>query len=129
MCGNEGTCLLEIEFVLKTGKRREFVRSLEGLHSHEGIGHLRTVVFEDCEEPGHLIWIADWTSRAALEEYIESDEFRVLLGGLRVLGTVMDCRVIDEATTSVPVSSLLDRTPNERRFVRFDPGRTGRNPR
>lgn len=119
---NVGISLLEIEFVLKPGKRREFIRSFQGLQGHEGEGHVRSTIFEDSEEPGHLIWIGEWTSRITLDAYMRGDRFGVLLGGIRVLGSVTDCRVIDEATVSVDTSvGASGRKLQERQFTRFDP--------
>lgn len=103
-------CILEIDFTLKSGKRREFNRSLEDLRSLEGEGHIRTTVFEDREEPGHILWVADWTNKTKLEEYLRSDGFGVLLGGLRVLGNLTRCRVVDDAG----VLSLRDAEPVSR---------------
>lgn len=110
-----GTCCLEIEFTLKPGKRREFTRSFEDLICHEGEGHVKTTVYEDREEPGHMIWTATWTSRGALEQYLRSEDFGVLLGGLRVLSTNASCRLIDGV--QVPVGS---RTPTELKSVQID---------
>jgi quinol monooxygenase YgiN len=87
-------CRLEIEFILKPGKRREFSRSCEDLQGHEGDGHIRTTVYEDRDEPGHMLWVADWTSRGALEGYMRTDKFGVLVGGLRVLSVLENCRVV-----------------------------------
>jgi len=116
--GNVGTCLLEIELTLKPGKRREFNRSIEDLRSHEGHGHIRTTVYEDREEPGHMIWVADWANRQALNEYLRSDAFGVLLGGLRVLGVVTECRVVDESGSPAPGEGA--RALKETRYLRID---------
>jgi len=121
--GSVGTCLLEIEFALKPGKRREFNRSLEDLRSQEGHGHIRTTVYEDREEPGHMIWVADWACRQALDDYLSSDAFGVLMGGLKVLGVVTECRIVDESCPSQTVgegSPSRARTLGEKRFLRFD---------
>lgn len=119
--GTVRACSIEIEFTLKPGKRREFSRSFEDLHGHEGEGHIRTTVYEDREEPGHMIWIADWVDRLALERYMRGDKFGVLIGGLRVLGTLTSCRLVDE--TRAPNSSgafPTERLPRESRWVQID---------
>ena len=90
-----GNCHLEIEFTLKPGKRREFGRTLEDHQSQKRSGHIRTVVYEDRDEPGHMLWVADWVDRECLEDYMRSDDFVVLVGGLIVLSTVSYCRLID----------------------------------
>jgi quinol monooxygenase YgiN len=118
---NAGSCCLEIEFSLKPGKRREFSRSFEDLICHEGEGHVKTSVFEDREEPGHMIWVATWGSRGALEQYLRSSEFGVLIGGLKVLSTHADCRLLDEL--QAPISSgqvPAERVPWETKVTRID---------
>ncbi|MCC7153633.1 MAG: antibiotic biosynthesis monooxygenase [Bryobacterales bacterium] len=89
------SCVLEIEFTLRYEKRREFNRSIEDLRNLEGDGHIRTSIFEDREEPGHFLWASDWTDRSKLEDYLHSERFGVLIGGLRVLGNLMRCRLVD----------------------------------
>ena len=116
-------CILEIEFTLRHGKRREFNRSIEDLRSLEGDGHIRTCVFEDREEPGHMLWASDWTSRLKLEEYLHSESFGVLLGGLRVLGDLSCCRLIGEpgAVSTNPAAGTSRRTPQDSRASRVEP--------
>ena len=84
-------CYLEIEFVLKPGKRREYTRFTEELRGSEGAGHLRSAAYEDLEHPGHILRISEWESLRALECYLRGDRFRVMVGGIRVLGTISDC--------------------------------------
>lgn len=119
--GSSGVCWLEIEFVLKPGKRREFARSFEDLICQEGEGHIKSAVFEDRDEPGHMIWVATWSSRAAVEAYMQSDQFGVVIGGLRVLSSRTDCRLIDEVHAAVATGAIpARRTPQESRFTPID---------
>jgi quinol monooxygenase YgiN len=112
-----GSCCLEIEFKLKPGKRREFARSFEELICHEGEGHVKTTVFEDREEPGHMIWVASWSSRESLEAYLKGEQFGVLIGGLRILSSLTDCRLIDAGWgESSPKSISGSRLTRESRF-------------
>jgi quinol monooxygenase YgiN len=115
------TCLLEIEFTLKPEKRREFNRSVEDLRSLEGEGHLRTAVYEDRELTGHMIWISDWRDRTTLNVYIQSDSFRVLLGGLTVLGTVLECRLVDGSGSCATPSTSSERVMREMSFFEVGP--------
>jgi quinol monooxygenase YgiN len=116
-----GTCCLEIEFSLKPGKRREFTCSLEDMLCHEREGHIKTTVYEDRDEPGHMMWVADWANRKALEEYLRGEEFGVLIGGLRVLCVQANCRLVDEVSAPAPARSLpAERTPGETRLTPVD---------
>lgn len=122
MCsGTGGTCSLEIEFTLKPGKRREFTRSFEHQICDEGEGHIKTTVYEDREEPGHMIWIASWASREALERYMRTDEFGVLIGGLRILSSLTNCRLVDDIRApSVKTWAPAERSHWESRFTLID---------
>jgi len=80
------SCLLEIEFLLSPEKQREFAQSLE--------------LLEDRGEPHHLLWISKWLDLQELERYTELDQFRVLMGGLRLLTTIVDCRIVTLDTSN-----------------------------
>jgi quinol monooxygenase YgiN len=119
--GSAGTCCLEIEFRLKPGKRREFARSFEDLICHEGEGHIKTTVYEDREEPGHMMWVATWISRKTLEDYLRGEQFGVLIGGLRVLSTESNCRLVNEVRPFASMGSLpAERNLNETNFTPID---------
>lgn len=116
-----GTCSLEIEFTLKPGKRREFARSFEDLICHGGEGHIKSTIFEDREEPGHMMWVELWSSRESLEAYMRGESFGVLIGGLRVLSSQTECRLIDESVGTVASKSIpAHRSPKESRFTPID---------
>ena len=102
-------CLLEIDYHLRAEKRREFTQSASSLIQCEGEGHVRTVVYEDRDEPDHILWVEEWTGRDVLERYLSTDAFLALLGGLRALGTVLDCRVIELSAATHATSGTLPR--------------------
>lgn len=87
--------LLEIDFQLRSEKRREFNSSLESLFSSADTGHLRASAYEDRDDGNHLLLVLEWDGRPGLDSYLESREYGTLLACLRVLGTVTDCRVVD----------------------------------
>lgn len=86
-------CLLEIEFMLLPQKRREFAQSLEFL-TGPGQGMVRRSVFVDRDEPERILWVEQWGNRQLLESHLETADFRALVGGLRTLGNVVDCRLV-----------------------------------
>ena len=100
-------CLLEIEFSLLPQKRREFAQSLE-LLTGSGQGFVRRSVYVDRDEPERVLWVEEWSSREMLEAHMETPAFRALIGGLKVLGNVLDCRVIDFASEA-PASTAKTR--------------------
>lgn len=87
-------CLLEIEFTLLPQKRREFAQSLEFLTGSEQ-GLIRRSVYVDRDEPERVLWVEEWSNLETLEGHLETAGFRALVGGLRVLGNVLDCRLVD----------------------------------
>jgi len=94
------SCLLEIEFRLSPQKRREFVQSLELFLATGDSVTSRIRLLEDRAEPDHLLWISEWLDVKELEDYTQVDQFRALMGGLRLLSTILDCRIVTlEANT------------------------------
>ena len=87
-------CLLEIEFLLSPEKRREFAQSLELFGGDDDPTRNRNCLLEDRTEPDHLLWISKWFDLHELERYTERDQFRALMGGLRLLTTIVDCRIV-----------------------------------
>ena len=87
-------CLLEIEFTLLPQKRREFAQSLEFM-SGSWQGMIRRSIYIDRDEPERVLWVEEWSHREMLETHLETPAFRALVGGLRILGNVIDCRLID----------------------------------
>ncbi len=117
-------CSIVIEFTLKPGKRREFSRSFEDFIGHERDGHIRTTVFEDREEPGHMVWMADWQDRAPAEEYLHSEQFGILLGAIRVLSSDASYRLIAESSEPGNFPLLpTERRPSNQEYIEFDPTR------
>jgi len=90
-------CLLEIEFALLPQKRREFAQSLD-LLTGTGHGLVRRSVYIDRDEPERILWVEAWATRELLEAHLETEIFRGLIGGLRILGNVLDCRLVDLAS-------------------------------
>jgi quinol monooxygenase YgiN len=78
---------IEIRFRLNLEKRIEFLQSSESLICCEGDGHIRTTVFEEPDQPGLMVWRSVWSDRDKLNAYLDGARFKVLMGGIRALGT------------------------------------------
>jgi quinol monooxygenase YgiN len=116
-----GTCSLEIEFTLKPGKRREFAQSFGELVGHEVDGQIKSTVFEDREEPEHMVWVARWKSRQTLEKFMKGKQFAILVGGLKVLSVSTVCQLIDEERDAPATEAVHARhVPRESRFSEVD---------
>lgn len=86
-------CLLEIEFLLLPQKQREFAQSLEFLTTARQ-GLVRRSIYVDRDELERILWVEEWATRQTLETHLETEAFKALIGGLRTLGNVLDCRVV-----------------------------------
>ena len=86
--------LLEIDFRLNPLKQQEFSQHLKLLKKIP-VGCPETVVYEDIDNPGNLLLVSKWTKLQELAAYMDSDTFRVLVGGMETLGTVWDFRILD----------------------------------
>lgn len=84
---------IEIRFRLNPDKRIEFDQSSESLICCEGEGHVRTTVFEEPDQPELMVWCSEWSDMDKLNAYLEGTRFKVLMGGIRALGTRVRLRV------------------------------------
>jgi hypothetical protein len=85
--------VIEITFRLNPDKKLEFEQSSEDLIRCEGPGHIRTKVLEQSGHPGLVIWRSEWSDRNRLNAYLDGERFKVLMGGLRTLGTRISLQV------------------------------------
>ena len=93
-------CLLEIHFGVTQEKRAALGQSLESLRAIRAPGQLGISVHDDTSGSGQYFWIEEWTNYQLLESYLVSNGFRAVLGGLRMLGSVIDCRIVESAETN-----------------------------
>jgi hypothetical protein len=85
--------VIEITFRLNPDKKLEFAQSSEDLIRCEGPGHIRTKVLEQSGHPGLVIWRSEWSDRDRLNAYLDGERFKVLMGGIRTLGTRVSLQV------------------------------------
>lgn len=97
--------LLEIDFQLRSEKRREFNWTLDGLLSGSGGGHVRASAYEDRDDGNRMLLVFEWNQRGDVEAFLDSAPFGVLLGCLKTLGEVADCRVVDLSRSPGPAGS------------------------
>ena len=87
---------LEIRIDITPEKRREFLLTAEELldrapATDDACRDCR--FFEQHGVPNQFLWQEDWEDRESLEGRMDSNEFRTLLGALRVLGNTHDIRI------------------------------------
>lgn len=51
-------------------------------------------LFEDAYIPNHFLWTERWTDADALERYMASDNFRMMVGAIEALGSLKEIRKI-----------------------------------
>lgn len=87
-------CGLEIQVRIKPENRQEFFQSYDMLLKPENKEPrcLFKGLFEDTRKRNHFVWMERWDKPEALNNYRESDPFRMLMGAIDVLGTLVELR-------------------------------------
>ena len=52
-------------------------------------------VYEESHLPTNLLLVEHWSDKAAMNSYLSSDQFRALIGAVKVLGKLMDVRIFE----------------------------------
>jgi quinol monooxygenase YgiN len=55
-------------------------------------------VYEEAHLPTNLLLVEHWSDKEAMNSYLSSDQFRALIGAVKVLGKLVDVRIF-EATS------------------------------
>ena len=101
----------------KSGNREELFQTVEHLRQ-EAAKEARCVecrVYEDLTQDGSFLWLQWWRSQLHLEEHLQSNQFRTLLGAIKVLGALESARVVElQDATSVMGALLTDRVDTSR---------------
>ena len=56
-------------------------------------------VYEEAHLPTNLLLVDKWLDKAAMNSYLSSDQFRALIGAVKVLGKLVDVRVFEARST------------------------------
>ena len=67
-------------------------------------------VYEEVYLPTNLLLVEQWSDKAAMNSYISSDQFRALIGAVKVLGKLVDVRIFE--TNSI--QNLVDEAQGRR---------------
>jgi quinol monooxygenase YgiN len=52
-------------------------------------------VYEEAYSPTNLLLVEQWSDKAAMNSYLSSDQFRALIGAVKVLGKLVDVRIFE----------------------------------
>jgi quinol monooxygenase YgiN len=59
------------------------------------VGCLEQRVYEEAHSPTNLLLVEQWSDKAAMNSYLSSDQFRALIGAVKVLGKLVDVRIFE----------------------------------
>lgn len=76
---------------INPAKRTEFLQAFEMITSDESYNNNRSEVslFEQVRGTNTFLWSERWQNYDRLEQYFESNVFRMMLGAINVLGTLV----------------------------------------
>ena len=71
--------------------RREFILSFKYLPQFDGCGKSCSFcrLFEDVGELNSFLWVEYWRDENAMEEYLQSNRFKTILGAIETLGELI----------------------------------------
>lgn len=73
-------------------KREEFMQTVRTLKQEmqRAAGIKRVCLYQDLEDRDRFLLIVDWTTPEGMDSYLHSEDFRVLIGALRILSAQSD---------------------------------------
>ena len=87
---------LELRIRINPDKRTEFLQMREMLQrKSRPEGCVEQKIYEEVDGSNSFLWSERWKARSPLEEYMKSDDFRMLLGAVAVLGELEDQRTVE----------------------------------
>lgn len=69
-------------------------------------GCLKRRIYEESTSPANLLLIEQWSETGALKIHLLSDQFRALIGAVKVLGKLIDIDIFEAASIRDLVSHL-----------------------
>ena len=91
--------VVKIRVEVLPDKRQEFEQAacwLIDSQSREE-GNILKSIYQDLCTPNTYYYLEEWDSRKNLKAHFQSDNFRALLGGMKVLGEITEAKVISGA--------------------------------
>ena len=62
---------------------------------HLPVSCLERRVYEEAHSPTNLLFVEEWSDKPAMNSYLSSDQFRALIGAVKVLGKLVDVRIFE----------------------------------
>jgi len=72
-------------------KRQEFIQSFKVLPQFKECNDncVFHMLFEDVGQLNRFMWVEHWRNENAMEEYLQSDRFKTILGAVETLGELI----------------------------------------
>jgi len=87
---------LELRIRINPDKRTEFLQMREMLQrKSRPEGCVEQKIYEEVDGSNSFLWSERWREKSPLDEYMKSDDFRMLLGAVAVLGELEDQRTVE----------------------------------
>lgn len=84
---------LELRISIKPDKRTEFLQMREMLQRKvQPEGCVDQRIYEEVDGSNRFLWSERWIEKDPLDEYMKSEDFRMLLGAVEILGELEDMR-------------------------------------
>ena len=88
---------LAIRAGVEPDQRHELMQMFKGTSRTDQlpVACLERRVYEEAHVPTNLLLVEQWSEKAAMNSYLSSDQFRALIGAVKVLGKLLDVRVFE----------------------------------
>ena len=87
---------LELRIRIKPDKRSEFLQMREMLQGKvRPDGCIEQKIYEEVDGSNRFLWSERWQEKDPLDEYMKTDDFRMLLGAVDVLGELEDMKTVE----------------------------------
>ena len=87
---------IEVLSKIPPENRREFIQSFKVLPQYNGcqdncVFHM---LFEDVGEMNRFLWVEHWVDKKTLDNYLQSDRFKTIIGAIEALGELIHFKKI-----------------------------------
>jgi quinol monooxygenase YgiN len=89
--------VLKIQVEILPHKQYEFEQAIQGILQTQPKKTDNTFgkIYKDFFNPNLFCYVEEWDSNEKLQFHLESDDFHALLGCMKVLGEIMEARIIN----------------------------------
>ena len=87
---------LELRIRVEPDKRTEFLQMREMLKGKvRPEGCVDQKIYEEVDGSNSFLWLERWKEKASLDHYMKSEDFRMILGAVEVLGELENQQTVE----------------------------------